>query len=34
VQRVKVVGSRAREDITKVIIKKVKRFNNNNKRSG
>jgi hypothetical protein len=31
-QKVRVVGSRARENITKIIIKKVKRFNNNDKR--
>jgi hypothetical protein len=34
VQKVRVVGSKAREGITKVIIRKVKRFSNNNKRSG
>jgi hypothetical protein len=34
VQRVKVIGSKAREGITEVIVKKVKRFSNNNKRSG
>jgi hypothetical protein len=32
VQKVKVVSSRAREGMTKVIIKKVKRFSNSNKR--
>jgi hypothetical protein len=34
VQRVKVMNNKAREGITKVIVKKVKRFSNNNKRSG
>jgi hypothetical protein len=34
VQRVRVVGSRAREGITEVVIKKVKRFSNNNKKLG
>jgi hypothetical protein len=33
-QRVKVVGSKAKEGITKVIVKKVKRFSNNSKRLG
>jgi hypothetical protein len=34
VQRVRVVGSKARESITEVVVKKVKRFNNSDKRSG
>jgi hypothetical protein len=33
VQRVRVVGSKAKENITKIIIKKIKRFSNSNKRS-
>jgi hypothetical protein len=32
VQKVRVISSRAREDITEVIIKKVRRFSNSNKR--
>jgi hypothetical protein len=32
VQKVKVIGSRVREDITKIIVKKVRRFSDNNKR--
>jgi hypothetical protein len=34
VQRVRVVGSRAREGITEVIVKEVKRFSSNNRRLG
>jgi hypothetical protein len=34
VQKVKVVGSRVREGITEVIIKKVKRFSNSDRRLG
>jgi hypothetical protein len=34
VQRVRVVGSRAREGIIKVVVKEIRRFSNNNKKLG
>jgi hypothetical protein len=34
VQRVRVIGSKAREGITEVIVKEVKRFNDSDKELG
>jgi hypothetical protein len=30
-QKVRVIGSKAKENITKIIVKEVKKFSNNNK---
>jgi hypothetical protein len=34
IQKVKDIGSKARKSMTKVIVKKVKRFSDSNKRLG
>jgi hypothetical protein len=34
VQKVKVIGSRAKKGITEIIVREVKRFSDNNKKSG
>jgi hypothetical protein len=34
VQKVKVIDNRAKEGITEIVVRKVRRFSNSNKRSG